>query len=182
MSAYQLALVRLIESAHTVRQVMNMTWTWPAVESLHFLGLTLLFGSIAAWDLRLLGVGRGVPVVAFHRLIPFAVAGFAMNVVTGIGFVMAAPDQYIYNPAFHLKMLLVALAGLNVLVFYLTVFRRLDSFNATAPTPLGARMSGAVSLGCWLGVIVCGRMITFYRPFPCRRGQALGFLADCIMR
>jgi len=182
MGEYQLWLVRLIESGHTVRQVMNMTWTWPAVESAHFLGLTLLFGSIAAWDLRLLGVGRGVPVVAFHRLIPFAVAGFAINVTTGIGFLMAAPDQYIYNPAFHLKMLFVVLAGVNVLVFYVTIFRKVQGISPAAPTPFRARMSGAVSLACWMGVIVCGRMITFYRPFPCRSGRAIGFLADCIMR
>ena len=161
---------------------MNMTWTWPAVESVHFLGLTLLFGSIAAWDLRLLGVGRGVPVVAFHRLIPFAVLGFAINVTSGIGFLMAAPDQYIYNPAFHLKMLLVVLAGVNVLVFYVTIFRTVQGLSPVAPTPFKARMSGAVSLACWMGVIVCGRMITFYRPFPCRSDQTIGFLADCIMR
>ena len=182
MGAYQLALVKLIESAHTVRQVMNMTWTWPAVESVHFLGLTLLFGSIAAWDLRLLGVGRGVPISAFHRLIPFAVLGFAINVVSGVGFLMAAPDQYIYNPAFHLKMLLVVLGGLNVVVFYATVFRRVRGLSPDAPAPPGARFAGAVSLACWMGVIVCGRMITFFRPFPCRSGQAVGFLADCIMR
>lgn len=182
MGTYQHALVTLIESAHTVRQIMNMTWTWPAVESVHFLGLTLLFGSIAAWDCRLLGVGRGVPIGAFHRLIPFAVLGFAINVTSGIGFLMAAPDQYIYNPAFHLKMLLVALAGVNVLVFYLTIFRRLADLGPSAPTPLRVKMSGAVSLACWMGVIVCGRMITFYRPFPCRSGATIGFLADCIMR
>jgi len=182
MGAYQLWLVRLIESTDDVRRVMQMTWTWPIVESLHFLGLTLLFGSIAAWDLRLLGVGHGVPVTAFHRLIPFAVIGFALNVTTGIGFLMAAPDQYIYNPAFHVKMLLVALAGLNVLVFYLTIFRRVRDLPPASPSPLRARMSGAVSLVCWMGVIVCGRMITFYRPFPCRSGEPLGFLADCIMR
>jgi len=182
MGAYQFWLVRLIESADDVRRVMQMTWTWPAVESLHFLGLTLLFGSIAAWDLRLIGIGRGVPIAEFHRLIPFAVVGFAINVTSGVGFLMAAPDQYIYNPAFHVKMLLVVLAGVNVLVFYLTMFRHVKSLPPASPSPLRAKMSGAVSLACWIGVIVCGRMITFYRPFPCRSGEPLGFLADCIMR
>ena len=182
MGTYQLWLVRLIESTDGVRQVMQMTWTWPVVESLHFLGLTLLFGSIAAWDLRLIGLVQGVPIAAFHRLIPFAVAGFAVNVTSGIGFLMAAPDQYIYNPAFHVKMTLVMLAGVNVFVFYLTMFRRVSDLHDPSPSPMRAKMSGAVSLACWIGVIVCGRMITFYRPFPCRSGEPLGFLADCIMR
>jgi uncharacterized membrane protein len=182
MSPYQFWLVRSIESTDRVRQFMEMTWTWPLVESAHFLGLTLLFGSIAAWDLRLLGVARGVPIVEFHRLIPFAVIGFAVNVTSGIGFLMAAPDQYLYNPAFHLKMGLVALAGLNVLIFYLAIFRRVRNLGPAAPSPFQARVSGAVSLFCWMGVIVCGRMITFYRPFPCDDGEAMGFLVDCIMR
>ena len=182
MGAYQLALVRLIESAEDVRQLMLLTWTWPIAESVHFLGLTLLFGSIAAWDFRLLGVGRGVPIAAFHRLIPFAVIGFAVNVTSGIGFLMAEPAQYIYNPAFHLKMLLVVLGGVNVVVFYLTIFRRVRDLGPDASAPPSARLAGAVSLACWMGVIVCGRMITFYRPFPCRSGEPLGFLADCIMR
>lgn len=182
MGPAQLALVRFIESFEDVRRVMLMTWTWPIVESVHFLGLTLLFGAIAAWDLRLLGVGRGVPIAAFHRLIPFAVAGFAINALSGVGFVMAEAAQYIYNPAFHLKMLLLALAGLNVGVFYLTIFRKVRHLGPDAVAPPAARLSGAVSLGCWIGVIVCGRMITFFRPFPCSSGQPIEFLADCIMR
>lgn len=182
MSPYQFWLVRSIESTDRVRLFMEMTWTWPLVESAHFLGLTLLFGSIAAWDLRLLGVARGVPITEFHRLIPFAVLGFVMNVTSGIGFLMAAPDQYIYNPAFHLKMTLVAVAGLNVLVFYVTIFRRVRTLRPAEPSPFQARMSGVVSLACWMGVIICGRMITFYRPFPCESGETMKFLADCIMR
>jgi hypothetical protein len=182
MSAYQFWLVRLIESAETVRHVMLMPWTWPAVESAHFIGLTLLFGSIGAWDLRLLGVGRSVPVAAFHRLIPCAVFGFAINVTSGIGFLMAEPAQYVYNPAFQLKMALLGLAGLNVLIFYSVVSRRVWRLDPFEPVPIGARLSGAVSLACWMGVIVCGRMITFYRPLPCTGRQTLGFLSDCIMR
>jgi len=182
MGPLQLSLVRLLSSADPVAAFMQMHWSWPAAESLHFLGLTLLFGSIAAWDLRLMGMAKRVPIVAFHRLVPFAVLGFAINAASGSMFLMTAPDQYIYNPAFHLKFMLVALAGLNVLVFYLTIFRRVRTLGPGAATPPGARISGAVSLACWIGVIVCGRMITFYRPFPCRPGQAIGFLADCIMR
>ena len=70
---------------------------------MHFIGLTLLFGSIAVWDLRLLGLGRGVPISAFHRLVPLAVAGFAINVVTGSMFVMAEANQYVYNRAFQIQ-------------------------------------------------------------------------------
>jgi hypothetical protein len=131
--------------------------------------------------LRLLGVGRHIPVESFHRLVPFAVAGFLVNAVSGFAFVMTEANQYIYNPAFQMKLALLAIAGLNVLVFYALFFGRIRTSTGETLPP-GARLSGALSLGCWIGVIVCGRMITFFRPFPCGRTQTIGFLADCIMR
>jgi hypothetical protein len=177
----QLWLVTFIEHTETIRLIMWKSWSWPIAESFHFLGLTLLFGSIAAWDLRLLGVGRQIPVDAFHRLVPFAVAGFLVNAMSGFAFVMTEANQYIYNPAFQLKLGLLVVACLNVLVFYALFFRRIRGSSGQT-LPVGARVIGAVSLACWIGVIVCGRMITFFRPFPCGRTQTIGFLADCIMR
>jgi hypothetical protein len=156
-----------LASFHQLAAMMKSMWAWPIVESIHFVGLTLLFGSIAAWDLRLLGLAKSVPVAAFHRLVPFAVLGFAINGASGFLFLAAYPDQYVYNPAFHLKMVCVLLAGVNVACFYLGVLHR---------------VSGAVSLVLWTTVIVCGRMITFFRPSPCRLGEAAGLIADCIVR
>jgi hypothetical protein len=166
-----------------VEVLMEMNWAWPIAESIHFVGLTLLFGSIAAWDLRLLGFARQAPIEAFHRLVPFAVLGFVINATSGAFFLMADPDQYVYNPAFHLKMFCVLLAGVNAVLFYLAMFRRVKGLGPGAPEPALARLSGAVSLVLWITVIVCGRMITFYRPYGvCRSGDVVGFLADCIVR
>jgi len=91
---------------------------------------------------------------------------------------MAEPDQYIYNPAFHWKMLFIAVAGVNALAFYLTSYRR-----ATAPgavdVPRRARAIALASLCLWIAVIICGRLLTFYRPWPCGP-EGPGFLATCI--
>jgi hypothetical protein len=182
MIPFQVQLEMALASFTQVAAFMQRSWAWPVVESVHFIGLTLLLGSIAAWDLRLLGVARQVPIAAFHRLIPFAVLGFGINAASGSLFLMTFPDQYIYNPAFHLKMLCVILAGANVMVFYFTVFRRLGSLGPGAQGPMLARLNGAVSLALWVTVIICGRMITFYRPNGCRPGEAAGFLAECIVR
>lgn len=179
---WQVRLEAALDSFTNVAAFMQRQWAWPAAESVHFIGLTLLLGAIAAWDLRLLGLMRAVPVAAFHRLVPFAVLGFAMNAATGTLFLMTFPNQYVYNPAFHLKVLCLILAGANVLVFYLVVFRRLRSVPSGQPLPAFARFSGGASLVLWLTVIVCGRMITFFRPRICRPGEMLGFLADCIVR
>ena len=182
MVNFQLWLERTLLSVEWVARFMRTEWGWPIVESVHFIGLTLLFGAIAAWDLRLLGMAKRVPIAAFHRLVPFAVLGFAINALSGSMFLMTEPDQYLYNPAFHFKLLFMALAGLNVMVFYLAVFRRVSGLARGADEPHSVKAFGAASLICWTGVIVCGRLLTWYRPDLCDPSEAIGFLADCILR
>jgi hypothetical protein len=182
MSAFQVQLEVLLASFTNVADFMQLHWSWPAAESLHFIGLTLLMGSIGAWDLRLLGFMSEVPVTAFHRLVPFAVLGFGINAATGAMFLMTFPNQYVYNAAFHLKLLCLLLAGANVLFFYLVVFRRLRDVAPGASPPALARLSGGISLCLWITVIVCGRMITFFRPAICDPDGPVAFIADCIVR
>ena len=183
MIPFQIQLETALASFVRVEAFMEGTQNvWGIVESVHFIGLTLLLGSIAAWDLRLLGLMREVPVAAFHRLIPFAILGFGINIASGSLFLMTDPDQYVYNSAFHLKLLCITLAGLNVMLFYASSFSRVKSLGPGAQPPALARLSGAVSLLLWVTVIICGRMITFYRPNVCQPGQAVGFLANCIVR
>ena len=182
MIPFQVWLEAALASFTGVGTMMQMLWSWPIVESIHFVGLTLLFGSIAAWDLRLIGVAKEVPIEVFHRLIPFAILGFGINASSGVLFLMTHPAQYVYNPAFHLKMACVILAGVNVAVFYVTMFRRVRTLGPGMQGPLLARINGAVSLILWIVVITCGRLITFYRPTGCDVGEAVGFLAECIVR
>ena len=182
MVPFQVSLEAWLRGFTDVAAFMHLHWSWPAAESAHFIGLTLLLGSIGAWDLRLLGLLKEVPVAAFHKLIPFAVLGFGINVASGSTFLMTSPEQYIYNPAFQLKVLCLLLAGLNVLLFYLTSFRRVTALGPGQQPPLLARLNGGVSIALWITVIVCGRMITFFRPIDCAAGEAVGFLAECVVR
>jgi len=180
VSGLQIWLHGKLASATAVAEFMRSAWAWPAVESIHFIGLTLLFGTIAVWDLRLLGLLPRVSIADLHRFVPFAVLGFAINAASGSLFLMTEPDQYVYNPAFQFKLLLLAIAGLNVVVFYATIFRRLRVLPPGGDAPRVARLFGATSLICWIGVIVCGRLITFYRPGLCRSGEPLAFIVECI--
>ena len=140
------------------------SWAWPVFESLHFIGMSLLIGTIGVFDLRLLGFARAVPVGALHRLIPLGIGGFVLNMATGICFICATPDQYLYNAAFRWKVIFILIAGLNVLFFYTRIFRRLEAFSENTPPPLAARIVGGVSLGAWVGVMSAGRLLTFFRP------------------
>jgi uncharacterized membrane protein len=143
---------------------MNSPWGWPIIESLHFIGLSLLLGTVGLFDLRMLGFGKSISLAALHQLIPFGVLGFFLNVITGIMFITTYPDQYIYNPAVQSKFLFLGLAGINMLLFYRFSFRQVSQENPTAKELAKARGFALVSLLCWLGVITCGRLITFYRP------------------
>jgi hypothetical protein len=150
--------------ASGIHALMKSAWGWPAIESAHFLGLSLLIGTVGIFDLRMLGLARGIPIIALHRLVPWGVAGYALNVATGCLFLVSAPDQYAFNPAFQVKLALMGVAGLNVLFFYRFVFARVAASEAGADPPRGARIAAGVSLVCWIGVITCGRLITYYRP------------------
>lgn len=171
MHTAQVWLVRTIGGDTAVAELMRSTWAWPLVESLHFLGLCLLVGAIGAFDLRLLGIARTVPIAAVHRLVPVGLLGFAINIATGALFVATEPDQYIYNPAFHLKLAFLGIAGLNAATFYLTTYRQAFGPAATLRVPTHARVIAAISLSAWLVVIVAGRLITFYRPGGCNGAQ-----------
>ena len=179
MYAIQDWLYHTFRSINVVGPFMNSKWGWPVIESLHFFGLSMLIGAIGMFDLRLLGMAKRVPIAALHRLIPWGISGYALNIATGSMFLMSAPDQYIYNPSFHLKILCMGLAGLNVLAFYSTMFRRVTALEPGQATPLAAKVIGGASLALWTGVIIFGRLLTFYRPGYCPEGPS-GFLATCV--
>lgn len=140
-------------------------WLWPLCETLHYLGLSVLLGTVGFFDLRVLGLARGIPLQAIHRLIPWGIGGFAVNILTGIIFFVGHPDQYFYNNSFRLKVLFMAVAGLNVLAFYGTpAFNELKTLKPAMEAPLRAKIMAGTSLGMWVGVLICGRLLTFFRP------------------
>lgn len=179
MAGFQMWLVSTLSSVEPIRNLMHTAWAWPVAESLHFIGLSLLIGTVGLFDLRLLGLGKRIPIAAMHRLVPWGVLGFGINAFSGLSFLMTEPDQYIYNPSFHFKVLFLAAAGLNALAFYLTSYRRVTARDAAFDAPRAAKIIAAVSLSLWISVIVAGRLLTFHRPFPCGP-EGPGVLATCI--
>ena len=147
-----------------IYQFMNSPWGWPTAESIHFLGLCLLIGTVGVFDLRMLGLGRGIAYRELHKLVPIGVGGYFLNVTTGTMFLTTAPDQYIYNPAFQTKLFFMLVAGLNMLWFYTSTASQVRATAAELALPARARVIAAVSLACWSLIIVCGRLITYFRP------------------
>jgi len=143
--------------------VNNHSAAWPIAEILHFMGLCLLIGTVGLLDLRLLGMGKALPVAPLERLIPWGVSGFVICLVTGTMFVTGnafAPGEYLQNIAFLWKIVFILLAGINVLVFYLTgLARAVDALGPGEDAPPAAKVIAAMSLFLWIGVIYFGRML-----------------------
>ncbi len=144
------------------------SWAWPLCEVAHFVGLILLFGAVGTYDLRLLGVGKGLPLSLLKRALPWGVVGFALCVVSGFVFVggmvsNVGTHPYVVlmtNVWLQLKLLFIALAGVNVLAFYATGMGRIvDGLGPDDDVPALGRIMGLASLGLWLGVIYFGRLI-----------------------
>jgi uncharacterized membrane protein len=148
-------LTRVIGSA-----MVNQKWYWPLCETLHFIGLCLLMGVVLVVDLRMLGLLKGISYAALHRLLPWGVAGFAVNLATGmLFFIGAPPDFYISNSVFLWKIALILVAGANAL--YFTIFDQAWAMGAGDAPPMGAKVAAASGIVLWVGVIICGQMLPF---------------------
>jgi len=144
--------------------VMDYRWTWPISESLHFCSLALMVGTVGTFDLRLLGLGKGISPAALHYSIRFGVAGFIVSVVTGALFIFGQPDQYFYNNAFKVKVVCLLLLGLNVCAFYTLEARQVLALGPGDDAPRRAKVFAAISLTLLVAIMCAGRMLTFYRP------------------
>ena len=141
--------------------MVNLKWGWPASETVHFIGLCLLFGVVLLVDLRMLGFLKGLPFSTLHRLLPWGVLGFGVNVVTGILFFIGAPpDFYVNNPVFIWKLALILVAGANAL--YFTVFEHAWTLGAGDTPSVAAKVAAASGILVWAGVIFCGQMLPFF--------------------
>ena len=139
--------------------VLQHPFVWPTCETLHFIGMSLMFGVLMIVNLRLVGWLRGMSFASVHRLLPFGLMGFGINFITGMFFFIAASEQYTQNVAFHYKVILLILAGVNYLV--LTVYDEAWALPASAEAPLSGKLLGASALVLSIGVMYFGRMLPF---------------------
>ena len=128
-------------------------WTYAIANTLHILGVAMLFGAILAYDLRVLGAVRALPLSAVAALLlPIARLGFGIAALSGVLLLAADASHVALNPAFQVKAVLISLALLNVLAFH--VLARHDGGGVL-------RASAAASLALWPAVIACGRLIAY---------------------
>lgn len=136
-------------------------WLWPLLEILHFMGLSLLLGALIIIDLRMAGHFREFNALATHQLLPIALLGFGLNLVTGVFFFFGDPGRYAVNIGFQIKMVLIMLAGLNALFYYWKISPLMVNWTRDSDSPPLARTIAYASLVLWIGVLLCGRLIPY---------------------
>jgi hypothetical protein len=127
---------------------------YPALEVLHIAGIALLLGNLVLLELRVWGLGRELPMVPLARLsLGLSLAGFALAAASGLVMFAAHPGEMLANRAFVIKLGLLMAAGTNAAAFHARGgLQRADGV---------ARAQTALSLGLWLGAIICGRWIAY---------------------
>ena len=157
-----LTFCKWLEATTLGSSIRESLWLFPVIETLHLFGIVLLVGASTAFDLRLLGwalrdhsiddLGR--------RLLPWAWAGFTVQVLTGFLLFSSEATKCYANPAFRIKMLLLVLAGVNAFIFH-RASRRTPDLTTVSQSPVFAKIAGAASILLWLGIIAAGRFIGF---------------------
>lgn len=129
-------------------------WSYPTVLTLHTIGLAILIGAVSVIDLRLLGVGREVPLPIIGRLYRFVWIGFVINLASGLVlFVTQAADRGTQT-VFLIKL------GFIVIAFTLALALR-RHLRSNTEVPLNARAMASLSLACWVAAIVTGRLMAY---------------------
>jgi uncharacterized membrane protein len=139
--------------------VNSEPWVWPTSETVHFIGLSLLFTVVLIVDLRLLGMMKSVPYSAVYQLLPIGMLGFGLNLVTGLLFYMGALQHYVHNKTFYWKIVFVVLGGLNLLYFMLQ--DDVWAVGAGDDAPLSSKIAAASAIFLWVAVLFCGHMLPF---------------------
>jgi hypothetical protein len=137
------------------------SWWFPLLESLHVLTATFVLGTLLMVDLRLLGLAARQQAMTriSGELIPWSWGAFAVALVTGIGMFITRAGTYMENPAFQIKLVLLALAGINMTAFHFGTFRRIAQWDTAATPTVAAKFAGAASLVVWAGVMLAGRWV-----------------------
>jgi hypothetical protein len=137
-----------------LQHVAGHPWIYPSLEIAHIVGIALMLGNLVLVELRVWGLGAGLPVQPLARLaLSVALVGFGLAAATGLLMFASRPAELLANRAFVLKMTLLMLAGLNAAAFHVR--------GGLRKGDRAARIQTSLSMGLWLGVIICGRWIAY---------------------
>lgn len=157
------AFLKSVEATTFATTIRNSIWMFPIIESVHVISFTIVVGTIAIVDLRLLGVASVRR--SFQRIssdvMKWAWSAFILAVITGLMMFSTNARVYYHNPFFRAKMILLIIAGLNVAIFEITAGRTVQQWDTGSSVPRVGKVVGVASLVLWVSIIFMGRIIGF---------------------
>jgi hypothetical protein len=156
-------LLQWINSTALSGFIKESGWAFPTFESIHVIGLTLVVGSISIIDLRLLGwasTGRSYTSMA-RTILPLTWGAFVIAATAGALMFISNPIAYVANTDFRMKFIFMLTGGINMALFHLLTARGAGQWDLSHSTPLPVKLAGAVSIICWIAVVLFGRRIGF---------------------
>jgi hypothetical protein len=160
---FLLSICQWVDSTRLNAVLRQSNWAFPALDVIHTLGIVLVAGTIMLVDFRLLGLAlRSVPITQIvARIVPATLWGFGLMLVSG-GLLFASEAVKMYHsPAFRIKLIMLALAGINALIFHRTIHRDVANWDPASVAPARARLAGMLSLIFWIAIIAAGRAIAY---------------------
>lgn len=157
------AVLKAIETTSVATRIRDGLYLFPFLEAIHVFCFSMVVGTIAVIDLRLLGLA------STHRpfkriasdILKWTWVAFAFTVLTGLLMFITNPRVYYVNTFFRIKMLLLVLAGINMAIFELTAGRTIHQWEREKSAPRAGKAVAVMSLALWIGIIFMGRMIGF---------------------
>jgi hypothetical protein len=159
-----IALIQWLNETSFSIYLRESELAFPLTEAIHLLGLVISVGIIMWIDLRLMGVAMRREKVSdvVSRLEPWAIFGFVVMFISGLLLFLGKPENYYGTMAFRVKVLLLPLAGLNVLYFHTSVLPHVSGWDEAGVIPRSAKLVGFVSATLWVTIIVLGRWTAYF--------------------
>jgi len=152
-----------LENSLWATSIKKSLWLYPFIEIIHIIGILFVAGAAILFDFRLLGLSkRGTVVDAAKNLLPWSLRGLILVIPSGILLFSTNAQTLAHDPTFQIKLTLLALAGVNALVFRSLVYKDwLKSNNEPKKIPAIAKLNGIVSMLLWISIIACGRLLAY---------------------
>jgi hypothetical protein len=160
------ALLESLQASSWAVFIHKTPWAFTTIEVIHVFAIALVLGTITIVDLRLLGLASTkLPFAELSRqVLPFTWAAFVIAVIAGSLLFISRATDYFVNPVFWIKMVLIAVAGINMMIFEFITVRDVQKWNTDPTPPPRARLAGGFSITTWVLVLLLGRLIAFTLP------------------
>lgn len=145
----------------TIRESVN---GYSVLLTMHTMAMTVFAGLVAMMDLRMAGVGNlRTPLTQIQKkLFPWQTFAMLVCLVTGLPLIYGQPTRYYLNLFFWIKMVTMAVAMLNALIFHQTVYNTVSSWDSDpGKIPPAAKRAAVISLVLWAIVVVTGRLMAY---------------------